>query len=389
MRRFTKAFTILVIALIFTSGAFAQRIPKNIILLIGDGMGIGIISAARYVVDGNKLAMDSCPYTGFSITNPLGCLVTDSAASGTAMSTGRKTTNGRIGSTPYKENVPTILELAHKQGKMTGVVSTKNITDATPAAFMAHTETRQNLHIIAEQMIHSGADVILGGGWDHFIPKSKEDGDVVETVMYDAQGKPTVLVGSRSDNRNIIEEAKSEGFTFVNTREAMLADNSTKLLGLFNPGIMDTFSGKEPTLAQMTMKAIDIISKGEDGFFLMSEAGIIDNYLHANDLNKALHEMLEFNDAIAAVLDFAKNDGNTLVVITADHDTGCLGVVDPAKEDALNGKIVGGVFATGGHTANMVPIFAYGPGAEKFTGVIRNIQIPHTFADFWGINLAR
>ena len=342
------------------SSCLAANAPKNIILLIGDGMGVGPVSAARVAGPGRagRLAMDTMPYTGFAITYSANALVTDSAAAATALSTGVKTNNGTVGLDPAGKRLKTMLEAAKSMGKSTAVVSTKFITDATPAAFVAHVTSRASNDDIAAQMVTSAADVILGGGRQYFASK--------------ANG------GARKDDRDLLTEAKKSGYNVVDSAEAMTKSASPKLIGLFAPNVM-TSDRPEPTVAEMTVKAISILSKNTKGFFMMSEGGKIDTMGHANNAEGSVKETLMFDDAVRAALAFAKKDGHTLVVVTADHDTGGLVVREPNKDDQKFNP--GWVY--NGHDENLVPIYAYGPGAENFTGTHDNTEIPKIMAKLW------
>ncbi|MEN6416535.1 MAG: alkaline phosphatase [Armatimonadota bacterium] len=351
-----------VILFLLSLSCFAGESPRNIILLIGDGMGIGAITAARCAGPGpdGKLAMDTMPVIGLAKTQSAKNLVTDSAAAATALATGVKTTNGSISVDPSGNRLRTILEAAEELGKSTGIVSTKFITDATPAAFVSHVAGRDQREDIAAQMIVSRADVILGGGRKDFVPKT----DTGE---------------GRVDDRDLLAEAAKIGFAIVNSRENMLASASDKLIGLFAPDIMQTQS-PEPTIREMTLRAISSLCKNDKGFFLMSEGGKIDSCEHANNIAGCVKETLDFDEAVSSVLDFARKRGDTLVIVTADHETGGLAVLDA---DADNPKLKAG-WLWGGHTGNMVPIFAEGPGSELFAGVHDNTEIPRLFAGLWG-----
>jgi len=355
---------VVLLAVIAAPPCAAGSAPKNIIFLIGDGMGIGPVTAARCAGPGRdgRLAMDTMPFTGLSITYSANALVTDSAASGTAMAAGVKTNNGMISVTPEGKPVKTILEIARDKGKSTGVVSTKFITDATPAVFAAHIDSRGKSPEIAVQMVAAKLNVILGGGRRHFAPKSAG--------------------GTRDDDRNLLDEAARSGYTIVDSAEAMQQATSDRIIGLFAPDSLTT-EAPEPTIAEMTIKAISTLNKNPKGFFVMSEGGQIDSYAHGNKADGTVRQTLLFDDAVKAALDFAKKDRRTLVVVTADHDTGGLGVMEPNKD---NPKFTAG-WVTGGHTANMVPIFAYGPGAELFTGVHDNTDIPRAMAKLWRAKL--
>ena len=349
---------------VLASSCLAATAPRNVILLIGDGMGIGPVTAARCAGPGRggRLAMDTMPYTGFSITYAANALVTDSAAAGTALATGVKTNNGMISVDPSGKRVKTILELAREMGKATGIVSTKFITDATPAVFVAHADSRSKNEEIAAQMVHSGVDVVLGGGRQYFVPVSGG--------------------GARKDDRDLLDEAIKLHYSVVDSADAMSKSTSHRLIGLFAPSIM-TSDRPEPTIAEMTAKAISTLSANAKGFFMMSEGGKIDSMGHANDATGNTKETLMFDEAVRTALNFAKKDGHTLVIVTADHDTGGLVVLEPSKDNP--------VFTPGwvnkGHDENMVPIYAYGPGAESFTGTHDNTEIPRMIAGLWGKKL--
>lgn len=357
------ALTVLALV-VLASSCLAANAPRNIIFLLGDGMGVGPIAAARCAGPGRdgRLAMDTMPYTGLAITFSANALVTDSAAAGTALATGVKTNNKTISIDPHGRRLKTILELAKSMGKSTGIVSTKFITDATPAVFVAHADSRYSNDDIAVQIVNSGVDVVLGGGKQYFEPKA--DG------------------GARKDDKNLLNDAKKMGYDVFDNAEAMGRSSSTKLIGLFAPNIM-TSERPEPTIAEMAIKAISTLSRNAKGFFVMCEGGKIDTMGHANNADGSVKETLMFDDVVRAALDFAKKDGHTLVVVTADHDTGGLVVREPDKDHPKFNP--GWVY--GGHDENMVPIYAYGPGAEDFTGTHDNTEIPRMMAGLWGQHL--
>ncbi|MCE5199697.1 MAG: alkaline phosphatase [Armatimonadota bacterium] len=366
-RLYLRQLSLMILMLmVLTSSCIAGNAPKNIIFLIGDGMGIGQVTAGRCEGPGTlgRLAMDTMPFTGFSITHPakVSGIVTDSAAAGTALATGVKTTNGTISLDPDGNRIKSILELARDMGKATGIVTTKPVTDATPAVFVAHVKNRGMQTDIAAQMIACRPNVILGGGKNLFTPKA--DG------------------GAREDGLNLLDDAKKRGYDVFYTLDAMNSSTSLRIMGLFAPDIM-TSNRPEPTIAEMTSKAVETLSKCSKGFFVMSEGGKIDSCCHGNDAAGEVKELLMFDDAVRAALDFAKKDGNTLVVVTADHETGGLAVQDISPEHP---KFSAG-WVSKGHSANMVPIYAYGPGAERFTGTHENTDIPRTFAALWGQKL--
>lgn len=328
-------------------------------------MGIGPVTAARCAGPGvsGKLAMDTMPVTGFALTHPANALVTDSAASATALATGVKTNNGMIAMDPAGNSLRTILEAARDAGKSTGVISTKSVTDATPAAFVSHVPSRGRMFDIAEQMVTSGIDVILGGGLVYFLPESVEG-------------------GKRADGRDLLAYAKDRGYDVFSTAEGMSKSTSRRMIGLFTEGSMTT-NPPEPSIAEMTVKAMNTMASNPRGFFLMSEGAQIDSEAHGNNTAGVVKQTLLFDDAIRAALDFAKERGDVLVIVTADHDTGGMGVENPDKD---NPKVKAG-WTTGGHTGNMVPIYAYGPGAQEFAGTHDNTEIAKICARLWGLKL--
>jgi len=336
---------------------------KNIILYIGDGMGMSQICAARIKSLGanGKLEIEKMPISGFLNTHSIDQLITDSAAGATALASGVKTRNGMIGVTPDSSAVRTILEAARDMGKSTGLVATSTITHATPACFAAHCPSRRDQSTIAEHIIKSKVNVILGGGKQFFTPNSVE--------------------GSlRSDNKNLIDQAISDGYLFVeNYNELQLADKEF-VLGLFELGPLNP-GAQKPGLLEMTEKAIQLLERNKDGFFLVVEGSQIDWGGHDNDINYVVEEQLHFDEAIKAGLEFAAKDKHTLIVVTADHETGGL----HCRQGSVDGKQMQVTWSTGGHTGEPVPIFAFGPYAHRFTGAMDNTEVPKIFADLWGV----
>ena len=281
---------------------------KNVILLIGDGMGFGQITLGR-IAGGNKpLTMDSFEHTGTVSTypnDPNNLFVTDSAAAGTAMATGVKTTNGTISEDSKGNVLKTILEYAKDAGKSTGVVTTSYLADATPAAFTAHDDSRGDQDDIAVAMLKTAPDLMMGGGESSFSG------------------------GSRKDKVDLEAQAAQEGYTLVKDKKGLQSFQKGKLLAFFAQGKMPyVIDGNKnaPTLKDMAVKALNVLSKDKDGFFVMIEGGRIDHACHAHDAPTAAKEVAAFDQAIAAALDFAKKDGNTLVIVTADHETGGLSI---------------------------------------------------------------
>jgi alkaline phosphatase len=337
---------------------------RNIILMIGDGMGLAQMNAARiyrYGADG-FLHIERMPFTGLLHTHSADNLITDSAAGATALAAGVKTKNGMIGMTPDTLTAVTILEKAREIGKSTGLVSTSSITHATPACFAAHIDYRRKETAIAEQLVASGTDVMLGAGTYFFLPK-------------DSTGS------KREDNRNLLAEAQKAGYDVIRTREALAATRAPKVLGLFAPDYLKN-EQPEPSLAELTARAIELLNRNKKGFFLMVEGSQIDWAAHDNKIDYMIKEMISFDDAVQKALDFAAKDQHTLVIVTADHETGGLTI---EGGDVKGGK-VDVDWTTTHHTGVPVGIFAFGPYASHFTGVRDNTDVPKIFAELWGID---
>ena len=314
--------------------------PKNIIVMIGDGMSTVQIYAG---LTANKapLHLEQFKYIGFSKTNSTR-YVTDSGAGATAIATGYKTNNGAIGVDSLNNPVPTILEIAEQHGLSTGLVATTDITDATPASFMAHQPKRSMQQEIAAEFLNSGVDVFIGAGQSHFT--------------------------KRPDGRDLIAELKQKGFSVSTDINEITAINSGKLAGFLRER---SANERGDQLARTSMTAINILKQNKKGFFLMIEGSKIDDGGHGNNIDVVVNEMIDFDQTIGKVLEFARNDKRTLIVITGDHETGGLTLTN----GNLSTGRVDGKFSTEGHTGVMVPVFAYGPGAEAFTGIYHNNTI--------------
>ncbi|MBT2677940.1 alkaline phosphatase [Bacillus sp. ISL-35] len=402
---------------------------KNVIFLIGDGMGVSYTSAYRYLKDNpdtpeaERTELDKY-LVGNQMTYPEDPEqnVTDSASAATAMSAGIKTYNNAIAVDNDGSEAKTVLEAAKENGKATGLVATSEITHATPASFGAHDESRKNMNAIADdyydELVNGDhkIDVMLGGGLSNFV---------------------------RND-RNLADEFQKDGYSYVNNKEDMLNDKNNKVLGLFAKGGMDKMIDRNeetPSLEEMTNSAIKRLNKDKDGFFLMVEGSQIDWAGHDNDIVAAMSEMEDFEKAYKAAIEFAKKDKHTLVVATADHSTGgysigangiynwfgapikaakrtpdfmaaeiakgadteetlkkyidfaSVGLPELTTEEIQSVKDVSATkkaadidtaiekifdkrsntgWTTGGHTGEDVPVYAFGPGKERFYGHIEN-----------------
>ncbi|MDP2839478.1 MAG: alkaline phosphatase, partial [Syntrophales bacterium] len=308
------------------SGLAAQtRIQaKNVILLIGDGMGPSQFGAA-WIYSNRVLNRDlrmselmKKGRTAYLVNDTADAIVTESAAAAGQIATGQRMTAGALsmaadGKTPVK----TIMEMVKEKKLATGLVTTSGITDATPAAFAAHVAHRSNEESVADQELKFGVDVLMGGRKQFFLPESAG--------------------GKRKDGRNLLEEAQKAGYTVAGTAEELKAAPAAgKLLGLFNMGNMsfeiDRAATREPSLAEMTRKALQILSKNKRGFFAMIEGGRIDHAAHRNDASATIREVLTFDEAVGVAMDFVKKNPATLLIVTADHETGGMALIGHSKE---------------------------------------------------------
>ncbi len=291
--------------------AHAQQRPKNVIFFITDGFGPASVTFARdyaVAVEGrDRLAFDSL-LTGTVRTWATDSRVTDSAAGATALATGHKSYNGAIAVDTSGQPLATLVEAAEKKGMATGLVVTTRITHATPAGFSAHVARRASENDIAAQQAAQGIDLFIGGGARHFLPESAG--------------------GKRTDGRDLLAEMQAGGYTVVRDRAGYDALAKTPAIALLQLDQLayeiDRDETDEPSLEEMTKKAIDLLKGDPDGFFLMVEASRIDHAGHENDAAAHLHDILAFDKAIAAAVAFARRDGHTLVLSTSDHETGGL-----------------------------------------------------------------
>jgi alkaline phosphatase len=318
---------------------------KNVILLIGDGMGLADVYAAM-TASGKPLNIERCQYTGLQQTYSSTSYITDSGAAGTALATGTKTKNGCIGVDTIGNKVKSILEIAEEHGLSTGIVSTSSVTHATPASFIAHQSNRGSYEDIATDFLKTDIDVFIGGGYDHF--------------------------AKRADKLNLIDSLKFRGYEVDTSLNLILKSASPRLAGFTAP-LQNPYrlKGRGDMLPLATGKAISILRNNPKGFFLMIEGSEIDWAAHANVADTVVDETIDFDNAVGMALDFAKSDGHTLVIITADHETG--GVTITGGDLRTNKVKLS--FSTRDHTAVMVPVYAFGPGAELFTGIYQNTDI--------------
>jgi alkaline phosphatase len=469
--------------------------PKNVVLLIGDGMGPEAVGLAIYYnrfMNGMEKRLNlerlmAAGNTGYCLTYQYGTVVTDSASAATALASGVKTRDAIIGKDHDGRPMKSVVDIARQLGKSTGVISNTRLTHATPAAFYANIIHRDMENEIAAQLVERGdLAVAFSGGAQHFIPVGTKVEDHPSLKGIDP--KAGWGASRRKDSRDLIGEATNKGYAVVaNDKElsALDAQQTGKVLGLFSASGFPSAIDRQPhhligvpTLSELTAKALDILKKNPQGFFLMVEGGQVDWVEHGNDVASVLHEMLEFDQAIGLAMAFAEQNPDTLIIVTADHDTGGLGIAynnvhppapvklptgetwrtkynfaekvifekmakqkksfqkmaidskgNPAAlkkeveensaftiteeqaaalfaKDAkpreysefysegagnpsplmgrLFGKEMNTAWAVGTHTHTPVMIFANGPMAEKFRGLIDNVEVPQIIAKGWG-----
>ncbi len=399
----------------------------NVIYLIGDGMAANQVLLAS-ILEGKILNIMKLPYTGLTTTYSYDSWVTDSAPAGTALASGFKTLNRAIGVLPNGEAVPSMIELAAERGFKTGIVVTCRVTHATPASFYGHVTNRDDEFTLAEQLANSKVDIIMGSGYAWFLP--------------------SYAGGRRTDGKNLIEQMTARGYTYVTKKSELQSVKSGKLLALFAPSHLDAVpirSGEQPTLDEMVSKALEILSSSDEPFILMVEGSQIDWACHANDVFWMWKEMVEFDNAVKVAIDFAAKHGDTLVVVTGDHETGGLSLsnggytieVEKARKvkgtadyflskvkledyeffknqamdffgveisqdefnyvknasnksyalsEIISKKLRIG-WTTHDHTAAPVPVYAFGPGAEQFVGFMDNTDIAKTIMKLVGLNV--
>ena len=335
---------------------------KNVIMIIGDGMGpqqVGLLlsyarQAPHSVIANRITALDRMMEQGklgISMTYTTDMLVTDSAASGTQLATGQFAGAEMLGLDKDGNAQENIIEKARRMGKATGLVSDTRITHATPAAFAAHQTHRSQENSIPEDLLATGADVMLSGGLSYWLPEQANDKNSgLYQQLTQLTGNSVEIKSSRKDAKNLLTVAEQQGYTVAFNKE-QLQQATGKTLGLFAEsgmanGIVETQNRNDtqhiqPTLKEMSAQALENLIRNEQGFFLMIEAGQIDWAAHRNDTGLLLHEMLRFNDTLNAVLDWAENRQDTLIIVTADHETGGFGFsysgVDIPRPHALPG----------------------------------------------------
>lgn len=310
--------------------------PLNIILMIGDGMGLSQISAASFLFGG--LTLDQLIDIGLIKTSSGDDYITDSAAGATAYSTGEKTYNGAIGVDMNKMPLKNIIELIEQKGLSSGLISTCSITHATPASFFAHQPDREMHQAIANDFYGKGIDFVAGTGKPYF--------DMARLVI--------------------------DGYTIHNGPDFGSERTTGKQFWFYNDSIHPPKADERgPWLSAATKKGIECLSTNKNGFFLMVEGSQIDWGGHDNDFNYVMSELYDFDKAVCAAIEFARKDGNTLVIVTADHETGGLSL----DKGTFEPKGIEHHFSSTHHSGVMVPLYAFGPGAEQFRGTHENTEV--------------
>lgn len=327
------------------------RKADNIILMIGDGMGLSQLSAALYSRN-KELAIFSMPVVGFHKPNSANELITDSAAGATAFSCGVKTYNGAIGMT--RDTVPctTILSELEYRGYATGLIATSTVVHATPAAFIAHRPMRVQYEEIAEDFLKEEIDLFIGGGKRYFDRREKDERDLISEL----ESRNYFVSDYFKNELNLIMPSARQNFAYFTADKHPL-----------------TRSAGRSYLPYATQFGASFLKRRKkQGFFLMVEGSQIDWGGHSNDLGLVIDETLDFDEAVAEALRFARRDGNTLVIVTADHECGGMSLLPESKRQDIQAA-----FTTNGHTGTLIPVFAYGPSAALFSGVYENTEIYH------------
>ncbi|MCL2105400.1 MAG: alkaline phosphatase, partial [Kiritimatiellaeota bacterium] len=329
--------------------------PRNVILIIGDGMGPGALkltSLYQHRADG-QLVMQQLPFAALCTTYPLGADVTDSAASGTAFATGNKTKNGRIAMLPDGKPVVSVATEAKRAGRSVGIITTDTIHGATPSVFYAHSDGRGASQTIVNFLPDCGFDVLIGntGGLKWFLPKNSN--------------------GTRTDQRNVLTEMTTKGYVQVSDIAGFRNAPADKpVLGFLE---LKTTLATESCVSELLETAVKRLEKNPKGFFMMVEGDLPDGGGHSNTPDRTILGTIQTDWAVRTAVEYARTSGDTLVLVTADHETG-----------GLNANMSYGtqemtiLYTTTSHTATPVALYAFGPGAHRFSGIIDNTDIAKT-----------
>lgn len=324
-----------------TCFVFAQKNPRNVILLIADGMGIDQLYSG-IIASQHPLNIERFSICGFSKTNSANHFATDSGAAATAIACGIKTNNGLIGMSADSVAVKSILELAKEHQLSTGIVTTSSLTHSTPAAFVSHQNNYDLYDEIAIDYLRSGVDVFAGGGKRYF--------------------------EKREDGQNISEQLKKNEYQLCYSLSEFFNAKGPKVAGLLYDDQAPPLPERKTMLPDASQAAIQLLSTNKKGFFLMIEGAQIDWACHDGNMQQLIREIIDFDAAVGKALDFAELDKHTLVIVTGDHETGGLALTNAQPgTDSIKAT-----FLTKSHTGTLVPVFAYGPGAQQFSGFMQN-----------------
>lgn len=317
---------------------------KNVILMIGDGMSLMHIQTA-WTCNRGKLWLENAQYTGLSKTWCTDRLITDSGSGGTSLATGHKTKYHAVGVTPDGQPLTTLCDVAKSLGKDAGIAVTCRLWDATPCDFSCHNIDRDEEQALIGGYPESGLDFAFGGGAKFF--------------------------EHRDDGRNVFQELQQKGYHVARSLDDFFSWQSGRIFAV--PYDVDTPLPDErgDLLARASLKGIELMSQNKKGFFMMVEGSQLDDYGHFNQLDLLMKETLDFDQTIGRLMQWAAEDGQTLIVVTADHETGGMTVLGGNYQ---RGEVTC-AFSTGDHSGTMVPVYAFGPGSEQFTGIMENTDI--------------
>jgi alkaline phosphatase len=318
--------------------------PKNIILLIGDGAGLAQLFSG-YTANGDKLNLFGIKDIGFSLTAATDSYITDSAAGATAMATGAKTKNRFVGVDSLGNRLKSITDLVKTKNFKTGIISNGDITDATPAAFYAHQPERSWSEAIALDFLNTKTDILIGGGTTSFI--------------------------KRKDNRDLKTELSRLGYAVHAQFEEIEKVKEQRFVLLDDVAVKPKREGRGDFLSRSLKKTISVFTSTPAPFFIMLESAQIDGGGHNNDMEYVVTEVLDFDQVIGEAMKFVDYNQETLLIVTADHETGGLSLLSGNPKEAS----VVGSFSSNDHTPLPVPVFAYGPGSEAFSGVYPNTEV--------------
>lgn len=365
-----KLFLLLMLPLVaFGVSGCAEKEPevKNIIIMIGDGMGLAQASLTQIENKYAPTAFDRAQNVALQKTYSANNRVTDSAASGTALATGYKTNNSTLGQTPDGTPVESIIAKAEKVGYASGVVVTCYVNHATPAAFYAHRESRNDNEGIITDFMASDLDVVFGGGTRFFNEHFTKQ------------------------NKNYVDELKAKGYNVLSEQSEMASVSEGNVVGLFaETNIPLMRNGRGDYLPKATAKALEILTnnvekQGKEGFVLMIEGSQIDGEGHGNNIEGVLAETRDFAAAMNVAMDYADAHPGTLVVVTGDHETGGLSIPSNKTDFTLPESGISYGFSTTGHTGIMLPIYLYGTGADRINGIMENTELSQTLQRMIGV----